>query len=76
MGFWLKRANLRSVRDDFRLMRSDFMSVGADLRIVRDDFRPMRADFWAATPKGTKSCRTQGDFHLFLFEVREGRFEA
>ena len=21
--------------------------------------------FWAAAPKGTKSCRTQGDFHLF-----------
>ena len=22
--------------------------------------------FWAVAPKGTKSCRTQGDFHLFL----------
>ena len=24
------------------------------------------AFFWAAAPKGTKSCRTQGDFRLFV----------
>ena len=23
--------------------------------------------FWAAAPKGTKSCRTQGDFGLFVY---------
>ena len=22
--------------------------------------------FWAVAPKGTKSCKTQGDFHLFI----------
>ena len=22
--------------------------------------------FWAVAPKGTKSCKTQGDFHLFV----------
>ena len=25
---------------------------------------PSHLTFWAAAPKGTKSCRTQGDFHL------------
>ena len=27
------------------------------------DFRSGRADFFSAAPKGTKFCRTQGDFH-------------
>ena len=27
---------------------------------------PLSSPFWAAAPKGTKSCRTQGDFRSFV----------
>ena len=37
----------------------------------------LKAGFWAAAPKGTKSCRTQGDFLSFVrSSVRVCRFET
>ena len=52
------KANLKPGRLNSRPWR-------ANLRLGRVNLRDERV-FWAAAPKGLKSCRTKGDFHLFV----------
>ena len=39
-------------------------SLKAGQRVLLTTYCPWATCFWAAAPKGTKSCRTQGDFSL------------